>query len=538
MATIIYARKSSESEDRQVQSLEDQIQALQAFAQRENIIVSEVITEARSAKSPYSRPEFQRIVEDIQSGKVDGILTWSINRLSRNLIDGGLIAHMLQTGQLRYIRTPERTYRPEDNVLIMSIENGMATSFVQDLSRNVKRGMQGKVDRGGYPGSAPIGYKNNLGTHEIEPDPQSFPIIEQAWKLLLSGQYSVAEIHRELVSLGLKGMFKANRDRPVSKSVVHSLFRNRFYTGQFSYKGEIQQGNHQAMITVADYNRAQAILSKAQVTRPKHLSFSFSGSLKCGTCGCAIVGESKRKHYKGTGNSACYTYYHCTGAKGCVRTSISESALFEEVASIHNQLKIDSEFVEWCRTSLRHSAEHDASTRAKSVEDLKAELGKIRARAETITTMRIDGELTSDEFLAVKEKLKAQEVLVQKDIDRNQMAGTALDELILAKLDSAVALRSPESLTTNVLKGHIRSVGENHTLTLGKLSLSIDPIIQKIATFEPRAIGSERAKADDYFGKNPGWLACLDEARTFVREFHWSNDRKKDEDKYHHQSDS
>ena len=507
MATIIYARKSSESEDRQVQSLDDQIQALQTFAERENITISEVITEARSAKAPYSRPEFQRMVEDIQTGKVDGILTWSINRLSRNLIDGGMIAHLLQTGQLNYIRTPERTYRPEDNVLIMSIENGMATSFVQDLSRNVKRGMQGKVDRGGFPGSAPIGYKNNLATHEIEPHPDTFPIVEQAWRLLLSRQFSIAEIHRELVKLGLKGMFKNNRNRPVSKSVVYSFLRNRFYTGQFEYKGQIYQGNHEPMITVAEFNEAQSILSKAPVTRPKRLEFSFAGSLTCGKCGCAVVGESKRKHYKGTGKSVVYTYYHCSGAKGCMRTSISESDLFEKVANVHDRLDIDGDFIEWCKTSLQRSLEHDASIRARSLEEFKSELTRIRERIERATSMRLDGELSASEFAAIKAKLTAQEEVALGNIKGNQLATESLDELIVGKLRAVEALKNPTSLPIHALRGHIRSVGENHTLTQGTLVLNVDPIIQKIAAFEPRASGSERANADDYFAKNTCWLA-------------------------------
>ena len=140
MGIAIYARKSSESEDRQVQSLEDQVQALQVVAKNHGLVVSEVIQEARSAKAPNARPEFERLIRMVNEGEIEGILTWSINRLGRNLVDGGMVAHLLQTGRLKFIRTPERVYLPEDNVLIMSIENGMATSFVQDLSRNVKRG--------------------------------------------------------------------------------------------------------------------------------------------------------------------------------------------------------------------------------------------------------------------------------------------------------------------------------------------------------------------------------------------------------------
>jgi len=517
MATIIYARKSSESEDRQVQSLADQVQALQRLAERESIKVTEVITEARSARTPHSRPEFERLIMEIEKGKVDGVLTWAVNRLCRNLVDGGNIAHLLQTGKLRFIRTPDRTYLPEDNAVILSVETGVATAQLQDLSRNVKRGLQSKVERGDYHKSAPIGYKNNLATHGIEPDPETFSTVRKAFQLLLSGQYSVAEIHRELVALGLKGMTVHSRSKPVSKSVVYNLLRNRFYTGQIQFNGRIYSGNHKPLISMSDFTRAQAILSRAPVTRPSRHEFPFAGTLSCGVCGCAVVGEVKTKHNRSTGKTATYTYYHCSGAKGCVRTSISEQALFEEITEVHSQLQIDEEFVAWCRTSLLRSAETDSELRTLSATRIEADLTRTRNRLDQATSMRLDGELSAAEFLALKEKLKEEEAALLAARAAIEEGSRVLDEIILNKLQSVVALSEPARLPAQVLRAQVRSVGSNHTLTNGILSLNVDPIIQKVAAFEPRANGSERAKADDYFAKNPGWLAVLNEARTIAR---------------------
>src|SRR4051812_32468227 len=102
MHIAIYARKSTESEDRQIQSLTDQLTALQALAQRESLRIDEVYEESRSAKAPYSRPEFQRLIKNIEAGRIRGVFTWSINRLSRNPVDGGIIAYLLQTGKLEF----------------------------------------------------------------------------------------------------------------------------------------------------------------------------------------------------------------------------------------------------------------------------------------------------------------------------------------------------------------------------------------------------------------------------------------------------
>ena len=84
MRIALYARKSTEQEDRQVQSLDDQIRELTKLARRESLTIVETYHESKSAKAPNNRPEFDRLMSAIDEGRIDGILTWSINRLSRN----------------------------------------------------------------------------------------------------------------------------------------------------------------------------------------------------------------------------------------------------------------------------------------------------------------------------------------------------------------------------------------------------------------------------------------------------------------------
>src|SRR5579884_956493 len=144
---IIYARKSTESEDRQVQSIEDQLTRMREIAELRGVRVVDVLTESKSAKAPGQRPQFEYMLSQIERGKADGILCWQINRLSRNPIESGRVQWLLQRGVIRSIVTVEREYRPDDNVLLFSVETGMANQYILDLSRNVKRGMQGKLNR-------------------------------------------------------------------------------------------------------------------------------------------------------------------------------------------------------------------------------------------------------------------------------------------------------------------------------------------------------------------------------------------------------
>jgi site-specific DNA recombinase len=187
---IIYARKSSEAEDRQVLSLESQVEELQKLAEREGLEVVDVLVEAKSAKEP-GRPIFNLMLEKIKKGEANAILTWKIDRLSRNPVDAGTLQWLLQQGTIKEIRTPERIYRPEDNALLWAVESGMANQFIRDLSMNTKRGLKKKCEKGYKPGLAPLGYLNNKyspkGEHDYFPDPERFPIIQRIFKTLATG---------------------------------------------------------------------------------------------------------------------------------------------------------------------------------------------------------------------------------------------------------------------------------------------------------------------------------------------------------------
>src|SRR5579862_4322393 len=105
MRYILYARKSSETEDRQIQSIDDQVRTLHHLAAQRSLVIVEELQESKSAKDPGQRSLFQKMTQMIEAGEADGILCWSINRLSRNPVDSGTLSWMLQRGTLQSIQT-------------------------------------------------------------------------------------------------------------------------------------------------------------------------------------------------------------------------------------------------------------------------------------------------------------------------------------------------------------------------------------------------------------------------------------------------
>src|SRR5579862_9647800 len=122
---FIYARKSTEDEDRQILSIDAQLSELRNISVQESRTVLTILTESKSAKDP-GREVFNDMIRRIEKGEANAILTWKLDRLARNFEDGGRIIGLLQRGVIQQIRTFERTYLPSDNVLMMAVEFGMA----------------------------------------------------------------------------------------------------------------------------------------------------------------------------------------------------------------------------------------------------------------------------------------------------------------------------------------------------------------------------------------------------------------------------
>jgi len=413
---FLYARKSTEGEDRQVQSIEDQIKYLKELAAKQGILIAQIFTEKKSAKKPYNRPVFAEMIQRIEKGEAKGILCWKLDRLARNPVDGGAITWMLQNSVIEQIKASDRSFYPTDNVLLMSIEFGMANQYIIDLRRNCRRGMLSRADKGWLPTLPPAGYLNDKENATIAIDEKRFPLIRKMWDLMLTGNYTPQQIrHIANKEWGYRTrQFKRQGGTEIANCTMYKLFTNIFYTGMFEWGGKLYNGKHTPMITVGEYDHVQAILGRLGRPRPKTHDFAYTGMISCGECGCMITATEKQKLVKKNNKLETYIYYHCTKKKkgaACSQRPVRLEELEKQIASVVDTYTISEGLLTAALKELNNKRKEKVEQICSVIQMREQSLSKTEKQLETLTRMRYS-ELIDDEGF-IKERDSLQDVITR-----------------------------------------------------------------------------------------------------------------------------
>src|SRR3989344_2219256 len=288
MKYVVYVRKSSESEDRQVLSIEAQLAELQEYAAKEKLEIVASFQEAKTAKEP-GRIKFAEMLAILESGKADGIISWHPDRLARNSVDGGKIIHFLDRGLIKSLKFPTFWFEPTSQGLFMlNIAFVQSKYFVDNLRENVKRGLRQKIRNGVWPSWAPVGYLNNAKTRGIDVDTEKAQKVRKLFEMYATGSYTFLSLANWCKENGLRG----NLGKEISVSNVQHLLQNPFYFGLMRYRGEIFEGTHESLISKKLFDTCQVVMAKrGRVQEVKKHHFAFLGLMKCASCGASITAQ-------------------------------------------------------------------------------------------------------------------------------------------------------------------------------------------------------------------------------------------------------
>lgn len=352
----LYARKSTESEERQVLSIDSQIKEMLQLAEKDGLEIVAMKRESHSAKETGQRPIFNEIIDELLDGKYNAILTWAPDRISRNAGDLGKVIDLMDAGKLEEIRTHGQSFRnnPNEKFLLM-ILGSQAKLENDNRGINVKRGQRARCEMGYRPGTAPTGYLNQRHMDkkcQVVIDPLRGHVVRQMFEKVAHEQWSGRKVYHWL-RFDLN--FHTTGNKPLALGNVYRILMNPFYHGIFEYpkkSGNWYQGKHEPLISKEIFEKVQAHLQRDNITR-KTREFAFTKLMTCGLCGSGVSAEDKYKPLK-DGTSAHYIYYGCGRSRDhkCRGKYLREEELIDQLTVILDQ-------VDFSEVGMRHKFEEE-----------------------------------------------------------------------------------------------------------------------------------------------------------------------------------
>jgi site-specific DNA recombinase len=393
---FLYARKSTDSEDRQVRSIDDQLAELRELASKENITIVKTFIEKQSAKIP-GRPLFNDMLERIEAGEAEGIIAWHPDRLARNSMDGGKIVYFLDMGRLHDLKfcvgcSFENTSQGK---FMLQIAFSQSKYYVDNLSENIKRGQRQKLKNGLWPQEAPLGYLNDKATKLIVIDPPKALLVKKAFELYASGTYSFALLATTMAELGLVGRKKIRAT--LSPANFQYLLQNPFYCGLIRFNGELYEGKHDAIISKELFDRAQERMKhRCKPNKKKAKYFALRGLMNCGGCGCLITAEKQKGH----------NYYRCTKRKGsCSQPYVREEALEAQISEYFEKLALPDDLASWLTSEITREQAESAEAGTVQSDRLSKLVKEVVAKLDRLMEGYLEQAISLPEYQKQKNKL-------------------------------------------------------------------------------------------------------------------------------------
>src|SRR3989344_1540251 len=341
----LYARKSTEEEDKQALSIESQVREMTRLAETDGLTIVEVKRESHSSKEVGQRPVYNELLAEIRTGKFNGILTWAPDRLSRNAGDLGAVVDLLDQKKLLEIRTYTQKFTNNPNEKFMLMILGSQAKLENDQKIiNVKRGLRARCEMGWRPTTPATGYLSEKHVDkkcQVRLDPKRATVIRQIFEKVGNEKWSGRQTYKWLTKTG----FKTKTGKKLSLANLYLILRNTYYYGEFEYpvgSDSWYQGKHEPIITREFFDKVQANLQDQYIPKTESKEFAFTKLIKYGYCESGITADEKFKKLKDGGVNR-HVYYMCTRAKDtdCANQAVNEKDLIEELGELLETIDID-----------------------------------------------------------------------------------------------------------------------------------------------------------------------------------------------------
>jgi site-specific DNA recombinase len=423
------------------------IQAQREYCQRKATdlgaqIVQEYVERGKSARSA-DRPELQAMLRRIADDPdIKYVIVHKLDRLARNREDDVQIGMLLAKHGVKLVSATENIDETPGGKLVHGIMATIAEWYSGNLSQEARKGLRKKVEIGGTPGNAPLGYRNIRDKRKgkdiglVVVDDIMGPIITEAFKLYATGLYTLGTLTDELNHLGLRMPETKNLpERPVQIQHVHRILHNPYYTGVVTYNGVAYPGEHQPLVDEPTFEMVQAILTARNLNKDKSKKHPHKGNLYCARCGRRLgITTPTNRH------GVTYGYFYCLGRQkdraSCHQPYVAIAEVEAAVADYFRCVRMPQGRLTNLRDQIIASFAGREADGAAAIAAAKARIHKAGQRARKNKEAYYADALSLEDFKLEQDKTKADIAAAEKIIAKWSIE---LDS-IKASLDEALSL--------------------------------------------------------------------------------------------------
>lgn len=394
-----YIRVSTVRQGEHGVSLQEQRDAIQRFAQRNDIEITRWFDE-RVTAAKQGRPMFNEMLKLLRQGRANGIVIHKIDRGARNLKDWSDLGELIDEGVEIHFANESLDMNSRGGRLSADIQAVVAADFIRNLRQETRKGFYGRIKQGFYPMQAPIGYLDRGAGKAKEPDPARAPFIRAAFELYASGRYCLATLTDELHQRGLRN----RRGGRVSMNGMSKILNNPFYIGiiRLEKTGERFSGVHEPLIRKSLFDRVHDILTGKVNARSQRHEFRYRRLIKCRHCGFSLIGETQKSH----------VYYRCH-TKSCPPTCVREESIYEAVDRTLLPLELDPDEKKVAEARIAERCVDWEADQAPQIKALEIQQGQTDERLARLTDAYIEKLIDRNLFEERKNGL----LLQRKELD-------------------------------------------------------------------------------------------------------------------------
>ena len=444
----IYLRLSREDDLSGVsESIQNQRDFLTRYVIQNGWNVAGVYADDGYSGTNFERPEFKRLIYDIESGKIDCVVTKDLSRLGRDYImTGHYLEKYFPENQVRYIAVNDGidTFEDNSNNDMSPFRSVINDMYAKDISKKVRTALHTQKLNGNFIGSVPpYGYiKDPDNKHKLIIDTKTAEVVKRIYEMFIEGKTKLG-IANQLSAEGVLTPSQSKNLKATQKRhkgiwnevIINRILTNPTYIGNLtqnrakkinykvnakvnlsSDKWIIVENTHEPIISVDDFNLVQQIMSKKgyvkKDNKPAHL---LTGIVKCGDCNGAMTfsKESPTRTY-----IVCSTWRKHAKLGLCTSHCIRESYVEEQVITALRESAINLD-----RNRIIDNTSESTNQNLSLENDIKefnVQLEQIKSVIANLYMDKVKGVISENDFMDMSANFGLEREKISKQIQRIQ----------------------------------------------------------------------------------------------------------------------